>query len=763
MVDDRRDVLVVLSVADLVDSDVTQMLEGVAHFLALAANEASDDFSDGAPRDAHEGGDGGLVGLLSVVGNEPLHRQGVAACRLCPRNLLDEHAALLAADATEPVAKNCLDSRQVDVTPASNAGVVDALSLLPAAAAARDLPSRGNLHDQSVVPEFEVDDASLVESKEGSEYTGRAHAGWVGRGRCCNPKATPSPAAHFFTPANPLPSLSPPAVPSNSFSGRPLNRQESPKSGTERTSPEAGGGVCFSRFRLIPLCVPPTLRPMNHKECDNKVYVGAASRLVGWSAGALLTFAACGAFPIDDDDGLMGAATDGATGGSDPGEPGRGWSFECQNASNAPNYYSRWVTGPGACPAGPTGATPVSCFQQEVPSEIDVCVNSYNTNGGFDPADWTSYESGIRGVCTDRCLQQHGVGGISVEPDDNPKCDASDWSSVNPAHLNGPDVSGSECDIVDYSSLELDPTGSTIVWPDQSSAATHCDLDDDCVDQFNGLIAPWVSKVFPVQDIAPDTRRADHLATSSTSSVTLSSSAGTYVIPVGASIEYSVSVCTSSACPFYLANLEGTQSGGGVAIEIPHDGKVLKKKVTNLEFDLMHSALGSHHQSGDWIAMMQGTVTVQVKFTLTNTDGNAVGDGSFTKTLTNDSADIFGDRTASGVDSLFVQRELIPGVVATIALDDANDVDGPPSVSSTLPSIVRCASPATEADLSAYISASDPDADLDIVGWLIDDVSVFATDAGFVDGTYSIAPIAFDKRGAVDVGVTNTLTVADCP
>lgn len=121
-----------------------------------------------------------------------------------------------------------------------------------------------------------------------------------------------------------------------------------------------------------------------------------------------------------------------------------------------------------------------------------------------------------------------------------------------------------------------------------------------------------------------------------------------------------------------------------------------------------------------------------------------------------------GDRTSSGIDSLFIQREIIPGVAATIALNDATDVEGPPTVSSTLPSLVRCTSPAIEADLSAYISASDPDADLDIVGWLVDDVSVLATDAGFVDGTYSIAPIAFDKRGAVDVGATNTLTVANC-
>ena len=38
---------------------------------------------------------------------------------------------------------------------------------------------------------------------------------------------------------------------------------------------------------------------------------------------------------------------------------------------------------------------------------------------------------------------------------------------------------------------------------------------------------------------------------------------------------------------------------------------VLQKEVTDLEFGLMHSALGSHHQSEDWIATMQGTFTVQ--------------------------------------------------------------------------------------------------------------------------------------------------------
>jgi hypothetical protein len=70
VVDDRRDVLVVLPVADLVDADATQVAERVGHVLALPTNEARDNVADGAPRDAHERGDGGVVGFLRVVGHE---------------------------------------------------------------------------------------------------------------------------------------------------------------------------------------------------------------------------------------------------------------------------------------------------------------------------------------------------------------------------------------------------------------------------------------------------------------------------------------------------------------------------------------------------------------------------------------------------------------------------------------------------------------------------------------------------------------------
>ena len=178
-------------------------------------------------------------------------------------------------------------------------------------------------------------------------------------------------------------------------------------------------------------------------------------------AGALLTFAACGVFPIDDDAGTMGAAPDGAT-----------------EAPTAEIRVSDGSSVPG-CLERPelllTLGDRSGRVLQPDRGNASVMLPARSTSRDrhlrqlvqrpwrLDPANWMSYESGIGGVCTERSLRQRGVGGIGAGPDDDPKCDASDWSSVNPAHLNGPDVSGSECNTVDYSSLELDPTGSTIV------------------------------------------------------------------------------------------------------------------------------------------------------------------------------------------------------------------------------------------------------------------------------------------------------------
>lgn len=232
-----------LPVADLVDTDGAEVVERVAHLLALTVDVPLDDLADRSPRDAHEGGDSGLVGPLGVVGDVALHWTGEATRGLGPRDRLDDHATLLAADTTDPIAKQGLDAAEVEVTPGSDSRIVDVSTLLAAATAAGNLPVRRDVGDECFLVELDGDDASSVEGEEGSEYTSGTHAGWAAFGWCRNPKGTPSPAAHFFTPPNLLPRS---ALDSCAWPGpdsRPLNRQESHYFFRRTTTIVAGRGL----------------------------------------------------------------------------------------------------------------------------------------------------------------------------------------------------------------------------------------------------------------------------------------------------------------------------------------------------------------------------------------------------------------------------------------------------------------------------------------------------------------------------------------
>src|SRR5690606_11716347 len=129
-------------------------------------------------------------------------------------------------------------------------------------------------------------------------------------------------------------------------------------------------------------------------------------------------------------------------------------------------------------------------------------------------------------------------------------------------------------------------------------ARVHCNLyDGECDADFDALVYPWVSHLYGYEDIASSTRRADYLAVSTTSSLELSSCAGTHVVPLDATVEYSAPSCPSPGCPFYLANVEATQTGTPLAIKIPSGSQVLRKKLSNLKVDLLHSAWGIRNAS----------------------------------------------------------------------------------------------------------------------------------------------------------------------
>ena len=225
VVHDGRDVLVVLSVADLVYADDPEVVEWIAHLGSLAADEAANDLPHGPPRDAHERRHSRLVGPLRVVGDVILHRQGETASGLCPRHVLDDNPPCLAANAPNPIPEHGLDPGEVEMTPTPGPVVMGPTTLAAAPTAPGQLPSRGDVGNESILVEPDIDDAGVLEREEGG-----AHAGWAGLVWCRNRKVTPSPAAHFFTPPNLLSRFVSDSCARSGPDRRPLNRQESPKS-----------------------------------------------------------------------------------------------------------------------------------------------------------------------------------------------------------------------------------------------------------------------------------------------------------------------------------------------------------------------------------------------------------------------------------------------------------------------------------------------------------------------------------------------------
>ena len=467
-----------------------------------------------------------------------------------------------------------------------------------------------------------------------------------------------------------------------------------------------------------------------------------------WVLLSLALLAACGS---DDDANIEGAAS--ATDGED-GDPDRGWRFACLNNDPAPNYYWRLSTDIEDC------VDVEACWVQDFMTEgLTVCINATNVPN-FDPSNWMTFQAGIREECSARCVNRNGYNGFEGlgEPPDE-RCLNGIWTSVAYDVVGQqPDQVGSNCWIAEYVQLQADRYGNNIVWAGGTHAPVHCNLyNGQCDSDFDALVYPWVSELYGYEDIASATRRADYLGVSSTSKVTFTASTGTFVLPLNAMVEYSAPNCPSAGCPFYLANVEATQIGAWLAIRIPNGSGYLSKRLSNFKVDLMHSAWGIRNKAQNKFVMTTGTVALRVKYTLVNTDGNPSGDGSFENVMISDSP-IFGDSTTNGIDSVVFEPQFIPGVNATIDLDQANRVDFPPVVSSTLPnSVAGCVS------LASYVSATDPDGDVDMLGWIVDDEVMYDEDVVLHNGTYSIAPAAIDTRGAVDTKAKKQFTVSGCP
>jgi hypothetical protein len=185
-------------------------VEPLPFALLLSMHVAPNDAANGTPCHPQERCDRGPVGPLRVIGDVHLHRPCEPTRRLCPRNVLHDDAAALAANPPNAASQVDHDAGDVEMPPAALSAVVAGSNWTLAVTAPRDSPRGRHVDDEAVSIELEADDAGMLEGKQNSEYTGGAH-GVPGGSRWCRNLENTSPArAHFFTTRN---LLLPPATP----------------------------------------------------------------------------------------------------------------------------------------------------------------------------------------------------------------------------------------------------------------------------------------------------------------------------------------------------------------------------------------------------------------------------------------------------------------------------------------------------------------------------------------------------------------------
>ena len=123
MIDHDGDVLVVAAIAQLVDTDVRQVVERVGG--AMARHDAFDDRTHGPPRDPHQRAERRLVRFLRQIRHLLLEVVGEPGLALSPRNELDDHTATGTVDAADGVAKPDAKRPYVQVAPIALASVVN--------------------------------------------------------------------------------------------------------------------------------------------------------------------------------------------------------------------------------------------------------------------------------------------------------------------------------------------------------------------------------------------------------------------------------------------------------------------------------------------------------------------------------------------------------------------------------------------------------------------------------------------------------------
>ncbi|MFT7669234.1 MAG: hypothetical protein ACI8X5_001934 [Planctomycetota bacterium] len=170
MVNDGCDVLVMAPVADLVDADVSQVIEAVLVRIEVAGQHTSDDCTDGSPGDAHELGDSGLAALLGEEGSTLFEGQGEVAASVGPGHLLGLYRiALWTANTPNGTGDVNGHPRQIQVAPLALTSIVNPLCSCTALSTMRCLATRGDMDGQAVLSKLEVLNDNVLQGENGAK------------------------------------------------------------------------------------------------------------------------------------------------------------------------------------------------------------------------------------------------------------------------------------------------------------------------------------------------------------------------------------------------------------------------------------------------------------------------------------------------------------------------------------------------------------------------------------------------------------------
>jgi hypothetical protein len=491
----------------------------------------------------------------------------------------------------------------------------------------------------------------------------------------------------------------------------------------------------------------------------------------------------------------LGVAEDGGESGGDPCFAGgvcNGVNVWCQNYNQAgegadvtgaddgaePNYWWKSCDQPWEFPTLGCGADDAHCCTSGfgacfckvmdegtdiiyVPSVGPVCVGD-GFPVAFDPiADWMTgnypgdageVNDAIRAFCSERCETMPGDELGSTVP---PQCEDANWSGVQTYPNWGPG-DGVNC-VVTMELNKDDPDGSDIPWELVGGPTTPvplaCSLNGSCVDWFYPHVAAFVLTPGSADFIDPETRTAHNLAVERTgSNVALDldmpgTAAGVDdTEPLFGLAEYTALDCGDVVCPFYLANLTAFNTLDSWEIQVMTDlGTRLKKSISDVQIDLLQSALGVHHVALDKVAFAPGTLRLRVQVTVANNGSSSTyGDGTHAAIIENDDY-VFADYDAGSLTLAHAFEVQNGEATLTIAVDP---VDYPPVAAHDLVATEACDDPGGLALDGSHILSTDPDNDIEFDMWWIDGLPCW-NQCALPFGSHQVSLEARDSRGAV--------------